>query len=61
MFDNVFTAKILEMWDKKDFTLPPLPMQGCSPLLSQYHNGLFHAKIRQGGGCGGEGVEDIFF
>ena len=43
------------MWDKIGFTTP---MQGCSPLLSQYHNGLFHKKNRVG--VEGE-VEDILF
>ena len=45
MFDNIFTAKILGMWEKRGFTTPPSPMH--------YHNGLFHKKKKQGGGGGG--------
>ena len=56
MFDNIFTAKILGMWDKRGFTNPP--HEGLLPLLSQYHNGLFHKKSKQGGGGG---FEDILF
>ena len=48
MFDDVFTVKILGMWKKRGFTPPP-PCRGAPPLLSQYHNGLFHKKNKPSG------------
>ena len=47
VFNNIFTVNILGMWEKRrGFT----PMKGCSPSLSQYCNGLFQEKTKEGGG-----------
>ena len=48
VFDDVFTLKILGMWEKRGYTPHP-PCRGAPPLLSQYHNGLFHKKNKPSG------------
>ena len=55
VFDDVFTAKILGMWEKRGFTPS---CRGAPPLLSQYHNGLFHTKKTK---WEVRGVEEILF
>ena len=55
VFNNIFTANIYWECGRRGEALPL--MQGCSCLLSQYHNGLFQEKKQTGGG----GVEDILF
>ena len=54
MFDNIFTAKILGMWEKRGFSPSPPLMQWCSPLLSHI---TMDCSVKKGGG--GEGAEDI--
>ena len=49
VFDNIFTANIIGMWERGGVLSL---MQGCSPLLSQYHN-VFHKKKQKGEGGGG--------
>ena len=47
VFNNIITVNILGMWEtRRGFT----PMQGCSPLLSQYRNVLFQEKNKEGEG-----------
>ena len=62
MFDNVFTAKILEMWDKKDFTLPPPPHAGVLPPIEPVSQWTVPRKNQTGwGGVGGRGLRTYFF
>ena len=58
VFDDVFTLKILGMWEKRGYTPHP-PCRGAPPLLSQYHNGLFHKKKQTEWEV--RGVEEILF
>ena len=53
MFDNIFTAKILGMWEKRGFSHSPTPPPHAVvlPPTEPYHNGLFHKK-RWGWGGG---------
>ena len=50
VFDDVFTAKILGMWEKRGFTPP---MQVCSPSIEPVSQWIIPHKKNQVGGEGG--------
>ena len=58
MFDNIFTAKILGMWEKGGFTPP---CRGVSPYGASITMDYFTEKPNRVGGGGGGGIQSILF
>ena len=58
VFDDVFTLKILGMWEKRGYTPHP-PMQGCSPSIEPVSQWIIPQKKQTEWEV--RGVEEILF
>ena len=46
IFDDIFTANILETWKKRGGGGALTPMRGCSSIVSRYHNYIYKNLLK---------------